>query len=175
MAPTRPVNECRAVRAYWGSPFHLVPHRSATGCGGWAGGGGAGIEVLWALPGAGPVPIPMTPLSPRYGLQSISTSNDALAAHQSYTPHAYTQFADPTQGKPTDTWVHQAPGIKGALAWEAFDPGQGTFGRKLSSTLPAGNSTTYEHCGADETVDIPCDGMGSTPQSGMPKAMTRAA
>lgn len=138
--------------------------------------GQASLEVDWRPPGAsGSAPIPMTAIAPGYGLRSVTTKNDALAAGSSDDTKLMSEFADPSTGRQTAAWVQLNPQIKGHATYEPFDPDQGKFGRQESTTSPANNETTNDFYGPNEEVDIPCEEMERTNQHGLARSITRTS
>lgn len=136
---------------------------------------GEAVDVQWSGPGVGAQlsTIPMTAITPGYGLKSVVTKSDALGSKQAYQSVQLTQYDDPSSGSPTAAWVQQVPGQKGTSTYDSFDPDNDRWGNLSTVTRPAGNSTTYAYYGPDESVDIPCQGYGHIDQRGRSKSVDR--
>lgn len=135
---------------------------------------GGSLDVRWAPPGTlNPQPLPMTQIRPGYGLQSVTTKRDQLAAGTSSQPRVMAAFDDPASGNPTSTWT---PGIEGnpsKTSYETFDPANQQYGRLTSTDLPAGNTTSFSYyTSTDAPSDIGCE-SGEVNQLGLPKSFTR--
>ncbi|MDQ1307151.1 MAG: hypothetical protein QG671_2983, partial [Actinomycetota bacterium] len=138
-------------------------------------GGSSGIKVDWHTPGAqGFVPVPMAAVTPGYGLRTTTAQTDALSASAAVKSEAHTQFGRPEDGKPTAAWLGQTPTLKGTSRYEQFDPTRGQFGRQTATVMPAGNETTYDYYGPDESVTVPCTRLGEVNQHGLPKSTRRS-
>ena len=137
--------------------------------------GQASVAVNWRPPGAsGFAPIPMTSIAPGYGLRSVTTKNDALSSSSSDETKLMSDFANPSTGKQTAAWMQLSPQIKGTASYEPFNPDNGEFGRPASSKLPAGNEIINAYYEPNETVSVPCDGMGRINQHGLARSTTRS-
>lgn len=125
---------------------------------------GANIALYWTPPGVAEQLVPGGSLAPRYGLVTSTTDQDGKATKQEY--------ALPEYGPATATVVDE--GIKAddlnlrtATTYEA--PGTGYF-RRMSKTLPKGNTTNYAYYGAAEAA--PSNDCGGVAAAGMPKSET---
>ena len=136
--------------------------------------GSAPVEVQWQVPGSGSFElIPMSALVPGYGLAAQTTAHEALSVNESTTSTALSQYAQPWNGQATATWNKAESSVRNRGEFEPFDPAQGQFARPTQMTLPAGNTLNAAYYGADEAVAVPCAGMGTITQYGLPKAITR--
>lgn len=132
------------------------------------------VNLQWQPPGGSMGSMPMSEISPGYGLRSITTKNDATSTGATGDSQLYTEFGDPWTSKQTQAWAALAPEMKGSWDYEPYDPSQQTFGRRLSQTDPAGNAVTYEYYGAEDTAkgSSSCD-LPSYTQWGRQKSVTR--
>jgi len=137
-------------------------------------GGQASVSVQWQPPGTNSfAPIPMSAVSPGYGLPAATMTHDALSVNDNVTSTALSQYDQPWNGQPTTTWNKAEASVVNRSQYEEFDPSQDQFGRPTGMTLPAGNTIKASYYTPDETVSVPCDGMGTIGQNGLPKAVTR--
>ena len=124
--------------------------------------GGAQLEVLWSGPGiAGTVAIPTTALRPRYGLVTSSTTHDSAGAPSMTTTTSYSAAGiDPVFGLATSV---TAGGLTTTTGYETA----GGYRRRISRTLPGGNTYSYAYYTNTGTtsfaaVDVPCTAQNDT-------------
>jgi YD repeat-containing protein len=109
------------------------------------------------------VVVPGSNLFPNYGLPTSSTTDDAqagaLSVATTYAPErglALATTKDPSGLALTTQTGYEAAGVG--------------YNRRVSRTLPAGNSWSYEYYGATETLTSPpCGVAAGTPQAGFLK------
>ncbi len=124
--------------------------------------GGAQLEVLWSGPGiAGTVAIPTTALKPRYGLVTSSTTDDSAGAPSMTTTTSYTATGiDPVFGLATSV---TSGGLTTSTGYET----SGGYRRRISRTLPGGNTYNYSYytntgLTSFAAVDVPCTAQNDT-------------
>ncbi len=126
------------------------------------GAGPAALRLQWAGPGVATQDVPLSALRPNYGLPTRTTVDDnsfatpTMVTHTEYTAAGLDaawglptrEVVDPTGLKLTTTTGYETTG----------------FRRRVSRTLPAGNTTTYEYYGATEgaPTDVPCTADNDT-------------
>jgi RHS repeat-associated protein len=130
--------------------------------------------VSWVPPGdiTGSVLFPQSALAPAYGLKTSTTDPDAKTATSTYT--AANIGAE--DGLPTATTIGTgASALTTTTAYET--PGAaGSYLRRTSTTLPAGNSTSYTYYdGTGGPIATACGVSASTPQGGELKTQTDPA
>lgn len=110
--------------------------------------------------------IPLSQLDPSYRLKTTSTDADGLTTTTSYTAgNLGAQY-----GLPTATTAGAGSPAATTTSTTYETPGSGWL-RKLSTTLPAGNTTNYQYYGGSETLTTTTCGVGTTvPQDGLLKA-----
>jgi RHS repeat-associated protein len=123
------------------------------------------------FPGASRV-IPDSVLDPGYGLLTSTTDADGHVTTTAYTAaNLGPEFGLPTAktlGAGTSTALTTTSGYE--------TPGPGSFLRKTSSTLPAGNATTYTYyTGTGGPVAAACGVAANTPQGGQLQAQIEPA
>jgi RHS repeat-associated protein len=117
-------------------------------------------------------PIPASGLDPNYGLRTSTTDPDGKTTTTSFS----NATIGPEYGLPTVTTVGAGSStpLTTTLTYEA--PGPGSYLRKTSSTLPAGNATTYSYyTGTGGPVAAACGVTASTPQGGQVEQQTDPA
>jgi RHS repeat-associated protein len=130
--------------------------------------GTAAFNVQWITPTAGATTIPSSVLTPGFDLETTSTIHDSTAGAPSLV--TATGYSRPEYGIPTATT--QNPGGLALATSATFEsPGSTGYLRKLSKTLPAGNTTTYSYYGNTQSVSDACL-SGSVNQAGMMSTRT---
>jgi RHS repeat-associated protein len=123
-------------------------------------------------PGAGFAPVATASLNPRYGLVTRTTVHDATpGSPPGVTSISYAApgaWPDPATGLATAVGTGpDGAALMSSTSYEAAGPG--AFLRRLSATLPAGNTTTYAHYGPAEARANPCAGGAAVNQGGLPR------
>lgn len=108
-------------------------------------------------------------LIPRYDLVTRSITEDSTTGSPSRVVTA--AFVRPHTGAATAT-TEDPSGLALATLASFEAPGAGSFGRRLSKTLPAGTTTTYAYYGATEARTNPCPGGTSAVQAGQVRTAT---
>jgi len=113
--------------------------------------GSANLQLRWDPPGAPTEAIvPGSQLNARYGLTTTTVDPDGKTSS--------TTYADPAMSMPTAST--EDPGGLALTPSTGYEtPGTNHYLRRVSRTLPAGNTWTYSYYGADgvlATADDPC-------------------
>lgn len=121
--------------------------------------GGATLIVQWAGPGVSLTPVPDSALKPRYGLATTVTVDDSGgAAPSSVTTTRYDEAGmDPVFGLATSTTT---AGLTTSTVYEGA--GTNLYRRRLSRTLPGGNTTAYDHYNGGGAANVPCTTVDDT-------------
>jgi hypothetical protein len=123
--------------------------------------GGASLDIKWAGPGiSGTVAIPTSALRPRYGLVTSTTTDDAGATATTTTTSYTATGLDPVYGLATSTTTG------GLTTTTGYETSSG-YRRRISRTLPAGNTYTYSYytdsgTGSTAAVDVACTSQNDT-------------
>jgi RHS repeat-associated protein len=154
------------------------------------GGQSNGFSVSYQPPGGTMTVVPYSAIDPNYGLTTstidpdgkvtiITYSNpaggidaiDGLATHTIQDPSTATVSAD---GFPASLGDPNGLSLDTQTTYEP--PGAGAYFRKLSSTLPAGNATTYSYYSgtAGPQAEV-CGVIATTPQGGQLEQQTDPA
>jgi RHS repeat-associated protein len=132
--------------------------------------GGAGaLQLLWAIGGAAAVTVPGAQLSPNYSLATNTTSSDAapsnvtgVSSSQVPSTNTTTVYGSTTAG--ANPWLGQVasttidPNASGYAGLNLTNSatyegaGSGLYGRQLTSTKPAGATTTNTYYQVADTV-----------------------
>ena len=130
----------------------------------------AWLELSWTPPNGTQGLVPGTHLKPGYGLTTKTVAEDTTAP-QSPSHVVDVAYDQPHTGQATSST--EDPSVLALTTSATFEaPGAGSFGRRLSKTLPAGTTTTYAYYGAGETRTNPCPGGASAVQSGQLRTAT---
>lgn len=137
--------------------------------------GSAALKLRWAGPSVSQQDLPTSVLRPRYGLPTRTTVDDSTTATPSMVTHIeYTASGiDPALGLATRETVD--PGGLNLVTTTGYETS--SYRRRLTRTLPAGNTTNYEYYGATEgaVADVACTADNDTtiPQGGRLKKVTQ--
>jgi RHS repeat-associated protein len=113
--------------------------------------------------------VPASMLDPAYFLKTSTTDPDGKTTTTSYSDSSI----GPEYGLPTSTTVGAGSSAQLTTTTSYEAPGTGSFLRKTSTTLPAGNTTTYAYyTGTDGPVAASCGVAAGTPQGGQLKQET---
>ncbi len=126
--------------------------------------GTALLELHWVPPGGISQLVPGANLSPRYGLVTSETTDDAQAG----TIRSTTSYAAPHHGTPTATT--QDPTGQALSAQMGYE--SAGHNRPVSRTLPAGNQWTYAYWGDNESNTVALCPSSTNSQAGMLKTRT---
>ncbi|MGH9890530.1 MAG: PA14 domain-containing protein, partial [bacterium] len=111
----------------------------------------AGLELHWISPSGSTGLVPGSNLSPRYRLVTGETTNDSQAGILTTS----TSYASPHSGLPSASIQDPAGlALTTNIGYES-----GGFRRPVSRSLPAGNTWTYEHYAATETLTAATCGL----------------
>lgn len=124
-------------------------------------GGPGRLELLWRLAGGGWNIIPGSSLFPRLGLATSEVDPDGLKVETRYQNGTH----NAAHGLATHI-IKDPAGIALAELATFEAPGSG-FLRRMSRTLPGGNTTTYQYYGATQAVANPCTGGAAVNQGGL--------
>jgi RHS repeat-associated protein len=123
--------------------------------------GGASLDIKWAGPGVtGTVNIPTSALRPRYGLVTSSTVDDNGATSTTTTTSYTAAGLDPVFGLATTVTTG------GLTTTTGYETSTG-YRRRISRTLPGGNTYTYSYYADTGTnsvaaVDVSCTTQNDT-------------
>jgi len=107
--------------------------------------------------------VPASMLDPAYNLKTSTTDADGITTTTSYT----NSTLGAQYGLPTSITVGAGSSTALTTTTTYETPGAGSYLRKTSSTLPAGNTTTYAYyTGTGGPVAAACGVTASTPQGG---------
>ena len=107
-------------------------------------GGSANIAVSWTPPGGTSAVIPASALTPNYGLTTRTQTDDNSASSPSHV--VTTSYANPAYGLPTSS--SEDPTGLNLISSATYETASGSgYLRRLSRTLPGGNSYTYSYYG----------------------------
>ena len=135
-----------------------------------AGSPGSRLDLRWTPPGGVEATVPGEHLGPRYGLVTSTVTEDAGGAGTETTT---TTYPEPANGLPGAV-TRDPAGLALATTTTYEAPGAGWL-RPTARTLPAGDTTAYEHYAADATAEDPCtEGPQVYPQGGLAKKTTEA-
>lgn len=125
-----------------------------------------------ALGSATPAPVPLAATDPNYGLKTTVTDPDGKITTSGYSA---ANGIDPMYGLTTATTLGTgSTALTTATGYET--PGAGTYLRRTSTTLPAGNQTTYTYwAGTDTLPSSICGVPAGTAQAGLLKSQTDPA
>jgi RHS repeat-associated protein len=115
-----------------------------------------------------------TSLDPDYGLQTSTTSPDGVTTTTGYTGGGL----DPAYGLPTSATVGAGSATPLTTNTTYEPPGVGSYLRKLSTTLPGGNTTTdqyYTGTSGGTPLSNTCGVSSATPQGGQLESLTSPA
>lgn len=103
-------------------------------------------------------------IKPNYGLVTSTTGYDSQLGNSTST----TTYQDPVMGTVASATLD--PAGQNLTTSSSYENAGAGYLRKLSKTLPAGNTTTYQYYGDNETVDNPCTtSVEAFKQAGMAK------
>ncbi len=140
-------------------------------------GGNAMFNLYWTPPGAGQQAIPATSLRPDYNLATTKTVDDSTAdSPGSVVKTNYGSVGgaiDPAYSL-TQSTTTDPNGLNLSISSSYEAPrASNQYLRRLSRTLPAGNSYTYGYYAKGATADNPCtSGVESIDQGGMTSTRT---
>ena len=113
--------------------------------------------------------IPDSMLDPAYGLKTSTADPDGNTTTTSYS----NSTIGPEYGLPTATTAGAGSSTPLTTTTTYEAPGAGSYLRKLSSTLPAGNATAYTYyAGTDGPAAAACGVSAGTPQGGQLEKQT---
>jgi RHS repeat-associated protein len=122
--------------------------------------------------------IPNTALDPDYNLQTTTINADNVTTTTGYTGGGL----DPAYGLPTSTTVDPTsvdPAGLNLTTTSTYEPGTGGYYlQKASTTLPGGNTTSYQYyngTGGGTPIAAACGVASTTPQGGQLMSMTYPA
>jgi RHS repeat-associated protein len=118
------------------------------------------------------VGVPLSWLDPTYGLETSTTDPDGDVTTYSYSNP--TEDIDPDYGLVTSTTHNPGGGLAPLTTTTSYEnPAQGGYLRKLSSILPAGNTTSYAYyTGTGGPVAAACGVSSATAQGGQVQQQT---
>ncbi|MBD8729437.1 hypothetical protein IFT45_16015, partial [Frigoribacterium sp. CFBP 13707] len=144
----------------------------------------AALGLYWTGPGLAKSVVPGSALTPDYGLQTSSTTDDSAPAgvagvlsSQVPSQTTSTEYANPWLGQPTAT-IEDPTGLalKTSTTYEPVGSG---YLRRLTRTLPAqaaaGATTSTYYGDAETTTEAVCGVPAGTPQYGGTKTTTTGA
>ncbi len=122
----------------------------------WENTGNARVELHWIRPGGSSQAITGTHITPRYGLVTSKTTDDAQAGQQKTS----TTYSVPHTGLVSVESVDPTGlNLQTQSSYETTGTG---YKRRTQKVLPAGNAWTYAYYGATETLSSPPCGIPTT-------------
>jgi RHS repeat-associated protein len=119
--------------------------------------GGATLGVKWSVNGGAADFIPISSLTPNFGLVTETHTHD-LSTEALERP-TLTQYVEPALGMATTTIEDAGTGganLMSSTKYEEPDGAANHFLRRIGRTLPGGNSYRYEYYDNTTAVDDPC-------------------
>ncbi|WGL52978.1 RHS repeat-associated core domain-containing protein [Nocardioides sp. BP30] len=128
-----------------------------------------GFDVMLLAPGSSTLAeVPLSSLSPGYGLSTSAVDPDGLRTRTTYSA----ENLGPEYGLPTAETAGAGTGAA-TTTTTTYEPPSAGYLRRTSSTLPSGATTTYDYySGIGGPVAAVCGVSSDTPQGGQVEAET---